>query len=37
MNASIVEDKPFYGTVMNEVESFQAKYDDDCLSNEDQV
>jgi len=37
VNESIVEDKPFYGTVLNEVESSQAKYDDDCLSNEDQV
>jgi len=37
VNASIAEDKPSYGIVLSEAESFQPKYDDDCLSNEDQV
>ena len=37
VNAGIAEDKPFYGNVLNEAENFQVKYDDDCLSNEDQV
>ena len=37
VNAGIAEDKPSYGTVLNEAEIFQVKYDDDCLSNEYQV
>ena len=37
MNVGIAEDKPSYGTVLSEPESCQEKYDDDCLSNEDQV
>lgn len=37
VNAGIIEDKPFYGTALNEAEICQVKYDDDYLSNEDQV
>ena len=37
VNAGIAEDKPSYRTTLNEAESFQAKYDDDCLSNGDLV
>jgi len=37
VNAGIAEDKPPYGTILNEARIFQVKYDDDCLSNEDQV
>lgn len=37
VNVGIAKDKPSYGIGLNEVEIFQAKYDDDCLSNEDQV
>jgi len=37
VNAGFAEDKPFYGTILNEVEIFQVKYNDDYLSNEDQV
>lgn len=32
----IIEDKPSFEIVLNEVASCQAKYDDDCLSNEEQ-
>lgn len=34
VNSGIVEEKPFYGTLLNEVESFQVRYDDDCITNE---
>jgi len=37
VNIGIAEDKPSYGTILSEAKSFHAKYDDDCLSNEDQV
>ena len=37
MNAGIVEDKPFYGIVLNEAENCQVKYDDDYNSNEHHV
>jgi len=37
VNAGIAEDKPSYGTVLNEAEICQVKYDDVCLSNADQV
>lgn len=37
VNAGIAEDKLVYGTVLNEAESCQAKYDDEFLSNENQV
>lgn len=37
VHVGIAEEKSFYGTVLNEAQSYQVKYDDDCLSNEDQV
>jgi len=37
MNADIAKDKPSYGIDLSEAESCQTKYDDDYISNEDQV
>ena len=37
VNAVIAEDKPSYETVLSEAESCQEKYDDDYLSDEDQI
>ena len=37
VNVGILEDKPSNGTVLNEAKICQAKYDDDYLSDEDQI
>ena len=37
MNAGITKDKSSDETILSEAKSFQAKYDDDYISYEDQI